>query len=305
MTITRRPGPVPFLPLLLLVLAGCATQPPSCKLVPLATMRVQVRQDLLLVTADINSNPVRLLVDTGAERTTLTEPAAKRLRLGRDAHHTRAVGIGGYSANWDARIPGIRLGGTRFPVDRVAVGNFALPPMPDGPADGLLGADILLAFDMDLDIPDHRLTLYRVRTCPTAVPPFPAIAVSDVGARRDRMLVPITVNGVAGKAVLDTGAQTSAISSDMAQRAGVTPALLAHDQRVTLHGASPNPVRVPVQRFRSMTIGGEPVLYPRLAVVADTGGLGDGLVGNDFIRGRRLWMAFPTGRMFIANAAPP
>ena len=304
MTLLPRSLARPLCALLLALLAGCATQP-YCKLVPLAAVPVQVRHNLLLVTADIDGNPARLVVDTGAERTTLTESAVQRLHLQRDGHRTRAVGIGGVSANQDAKVSGIRLGGTRFPMESVPVGQFALPPLPSGPIDGLLGADILLAFDVDLNIPAHQLTLYRVRTCPIAVPPFPAIDVSGVSARRDRMLVPITVNGVSGQAVLDTGSQISAISQEMARRAGVTSAVLAHDPAITLHGASPHPVRVPIQRFHSMTIGGEPVLYPRLAVVPDGGGLGDGLIGADFIRGRRLWLAFPTKKMFIAAAPAP
>lgn len=297
----------PLLGLLLTLLAllgGCATQP-YCKLVPLAAMQVENDRNLLTVLADINGNPVRLLVDTGAERTILTESAVQRLHLGRDSHATRSLGIGGISTHFDARVPGIMLGGTRFPVERVAVGQFTLPEVRGGSVDGLLGADILLAFDVDLNIPGQQLTLYRVRRCPAAVPPWPALEVAGVGARRDRMLVPITVNGVAGNAVLDTGAQTSAISLEMAERAGVSPAMLNRAPRITVHGAAPSPVEVPVQRFSSMTIAGEPVLYPRLAVVPTMGGLGDGLVGADFIRGRRLWLAFPTGRMFVAAGAGP
>ncbi|HET8996969.1 MAG TPA: retropepsin-like aspartic protease [Acetobacteraceae bacterium] len=302
---TRRHRLVPGLLLTLLaLLGGCATQP-YCKLLPLAEMPVEDYRNLLVVPAEINGQPVRLLVDTGAERTMLTETAVQRLRLGRDSHQTRSLGIGGVSAHFDARVPGIWLGGTRFPVERVAVGAFALPELPGGPVDGLLGADILLAFDLDLNIPGQRLTLYRVRRCPTAVPPWPALEVAGVGARRDRMLVPITVNGVAGKAVLDTGAQTSAISLEMAERTGVSPATLNRDPKITVHGAAPAPVQVPIQRFSRMTIAGEPVLYPRLAVVPTMGGLGDGLVGADFIRGRRLWLAFPTGQMFIAAGPAP
>ena len=289
--------------LLLWALCGCASQQ-NCALVALAGMPLDAGNNLMLVTAGIAGQPVRLLVDTGAERTILTEAAVKRLGLGRDDHHTRSVGIGGFSADWDARVPGLDLGGTRFPIDRVAVGHFAIRHLFPEQVDGLLGADILLAFDLDIDIPDHRLTLYRVRRCPTAVPPWPAVEVQGVGARRDRMLVPFTVDGAKGMAIFDTGAQASAISAAMAARAGVSRQALAADPTIMVHGAAPAPVPVTVHRFHSLRIGPDEIVGPRLAVVPEIGGLGDGLVGADFIRGRRIWLSFVTGRLFIGHHAP-
>ena len=96
--------------------------------------------------------------------------------------------------------------------------------MAGGSADGLLGADILLAFDIDLDLPARRITFYRARReCPEAAPPWnePYVAVAGVSTRRDRLLVPFELDGVAGMAVLDTGAQFSSISQSMAERIGL------------------------------------------------------------------------------------
>ena len=49
------------------------------------------------------------------------------------------------------------LGGVHFPIDRIAVGSFRLQTARGLSADGLLGADILLAFDMDIDVPEGKL----------------------------------------------------------------------------------------------------------------------------------------------------
>lgn len=293
----------PFALLLLCLLAGCAGRQ-TCSLVRVAEMPLRTSHHLLLVTAGIKDEPVRLLVDTGAERTVLTEAAVARLGLSRDAHRTRSVGVGGVSASWDARVPGIVLGGVLFPIKHVAVGRFQMGHLSFPGVDGLLGADILLAFDLDLDIPDHRLTLYRTRRCADAVPPWPAVEVHGVEARRDRMLVPFAVNGVTGMAVLDTGAQASAVSAEMARRAGASSKTLTGDPTILVHGAGPSPVTVPVQMFRTLRIGPEHVVDPRLTVLPNDIGLGDGLVGADFIRGRRLWVSFPTRRLFIGLPGP-
>jgi predicted aspartyl protease len=296
---------IPFL--LLLALAGC-TPPDFCALVPLADMPLDTQQNLVFVPAGIGGQPVRLLVDTGAERTVLTEAAVARLGLAHDAGHmTRSFGIGGSSASWDANIPGIVLGQTRFPLDHVAVGKFAIDHVTGPQADGLLGADILLAFDVDIDEAEHRLTLYRVRHCPDAVPPWrePAVRIEGLEAWRDRVLVPITLDGVAGMAILDTGAQATAIGMPMARRLGLSEASMATDRTIMAHGAAPLPVAVRVHQFRELLVGGARIEAPTLAVVPNDTAIGDALLGGDFLRNRRVWLSFATRRLFVTTGGAP
>jgi predicted aspartyl protease len=299
--------PLTALVLLLIGLAGCAA-PDMCALVPLADMPLDTQQNLMFITAGIAGQPVRLLVDTGAERTVLTEAAVARLGLSHDTSHiTRSFGIGGSSTNWDANIPGIVLGQTRFPVDHVAVGDFAIDHISGPRTDGLLGADILLAFDMDIDEAAHRLTLYRVRHCPDAAPPWhePFIRINGLETRRDRLLVPITLDGVAGMAILDTGAQATAIGMGMARRLGLSDASLAADRTITAHGAAPQPVTVRVHQFRELLVGDARAEAPMLAVVPNDYAVGDALLGGDFLRNRRVWLSFATRRLFVSVGATP
>jgi hypothetical protein len=245
-----------------------------------------------------------MLVDTGAERTLLTEAAVARLNLPRDFKHaTRTFGIGSPTAAWDAKLPnGIVLGATHFPVDVVTVGHFGIDQVAGGSADGLLGADILLAFDIDLNLPAHRVTFYRARReCPDAAPPWnePYVGVAGVSTRRDRMLVPFELDGVAGVGVLDTGAQFSSISKGMTQRIGLAEDAMATDRTIMAHGAAPDQVEVRIHRFREFRVGPAVMHEPALPVVPTVGGMGDGLVGADFLRGRRTWLSFATQRMFV------
>ena len=154
--------------LLLIAVAGCTGDrygPDAsgvCPLVHLAEMPAVVRGNLVFVQATISGSPVTLMVDTGAERTLLTEATVNRLGLPLDkSHATQTFGIGTPTQSYDAKLPdGLTLGGTRFPVDTVTVGKFAIEHAAGGSADGLLGADILLAFDMELDLPNSRVGLY-------------------------------------------------------------------------------------------------------------------------------------------------
>lgn len=293
-----------LLPLLVIALAGCAAQPESCALVPVASMPLEAHDNLLFVTVGIGDKPVRMVVDTGAVRTTLTEAAVARLALPHDPHFvTRSVGIGGASANRDADIPGLVLGHVRFPVQHVVVGDFHLDHLEDPPVDGLLGADVLLGFDLDIDPSAHRLTLYRARHCPGAEPPWQheaAIRIPGIEARRDRLLVPITLDGVSGMAILDTGAQATAISEAMARRLGLSRATLEPDRTVLMLGTAPQPASVHEHRFHDLLVGGIGIADPSLGIVPDASLIGDALLGGDFLRGRRVWLSFPTLRLFVS-----
>jgi predicted aspartyl protease len=294
-----------------LVLAGCVAGDPGaretsgrCSLIRLATMPLETHGDLLFVRGAILGTPVLLLVDTGAERTLLTETAVDRLHLPRDYQHaTRTYGIGSSTTSWDAVLPdGLTLAGTRFPVDGVTVGRFDMMRFAGETADGLLGADILLAFDIDLDVPDHRLTVYRARPgCPEAGPPWkePYFRLAGITARADRLLVPFELDGVAGLGVLDTGAQLSTISVQMAERVGLEEAGLAGDGTVMAHGAAPDQVAVRIHRFRELRVGPTVMHWPTLPVVPMSDGMGDALVGADFLQGRRVWLSYATNRVFV------
>lgn len=297
----------PALLLLLFGLAGCAADPYAptvagvCPLVRVAEMPLHAHGNLLFVQASIDGAPITLLVDTGAERTLLTEDTVKQLHLPRDYEHvTRTWGIGNPTASWDALLPdGLVLGGTHFPVDRVTVGDFAIPQPGAG---GLLGADILLAFDLDLDLPDHRLTMYRARReCPHAAPPWnePYLALDGITVQRDRLMVPFELDGVAGRGVLDTGAQLSSISLRMAEKIGVDKQALSDDRLVMAHGAAPEQVAVHIHHFQELRVGPAVMEAPALPIVPMTGGMGDALVGADFLRGRRVWLSYSTQRVFV------
>ncbi len=160
---------------------------------------------------------------------------------------------------------------------------------------------------MDIDGAAHRLTLYRVRRCPDAVPPWrePAIRINGLEARRDRLLVPITLDGVAGMAILDTGAQATTIGMSMARRLGLSAASLETDRTIMAHGAAPRPVAVHVHQFRELLVGDARIETPTLAVVPNESAVGDALLGGDFLRNRRVWLSFATRRLFVSTGGMP
>jgi predicted aspartyl protease len=290
---------------LLLLVSACAPNPINCDVVVVAKMPLEVRNRLLVVPAGIGGKWVTLLVDTGAERTVLSSDAVARLGLTRDEKIvTRSTGMGGVVTANDAIVPGLVLGGVRFPVTRVSVGQFRFGPGLT--ADGLLGSDILLAFDLDIDVPDRTLTLYRPRQCPDDTPPWhePFARVAGVKALRDRLLIPLQLDNVEGMGILDTGAQATTIGVRMAKRLGLTPEAMAGDPIVQHHGAGPGSQEARLHRFGLLQIGPAAAVDPILSVLPVDAGVGDALVGEDFIDGRRIWLSFSSRDVFIATSQP-
>jgi len=114
--------------------------------------------------AEINGQPARLLLDTGASRTVLSTPSAARLGLRTTPSAERAHGVGaGDHATETAVLDELRLGALRlrevttwtFDLGHV---NRALEARGGGAIDGALGGDLLRPAEAIIDY--ARATLY-------------------------------------------------------------------------------------------------------------------------------------------------
>lgn len=294
----------PVLFALVLALSACGGQQVAdCSVVKVATLPLRMDDGLPLVRVSLNGTPTWFVADSGAARSVLTETARKRLRLPEDQGHlTQTTGVGGTTTAWDARVDDLTIGGVRVPIQRMAVGNFRIGRDSDLDPAGLLGADVLLAFDLDLDLAKRTLTLYRPRMCPEGGPPWEVAAVRIPGVARhnDRLVLPVQLDGAEGMAVLDTGAQDSVVGSRLAERMGLTSAATAGDPVVGQHGAGPDPVEGRRHRFLRLAVGSTVMHEPELTILPSDGVIGDGVIGQDFMKGRRLWLSFASKQVFIA-----
>lgn len=109
----------------------------------------------LIVTAALNGVSVRLLVDTGADRTIISTAAAARAGLtgvlGAPVHLT---GIGGRVTGVAVVVAALDLAGSRIGNFPVIVHDAAIRN-----ADGLLGRDVLDAFTLTVDAAGGRATI--------------------------------------------------------------------------------------------------------------------------------------------------
>jgi predicted aspartyl protease len=290
--------------LLLISLAGCeGTTAIDCRLTMIAQIPLLVQDRLLVVPAGINRTWVHLVVDSGAERTTISAAAAARLGLAHDPRYKmQSIGIGGITTSTDVTIDRLVLGGVHFPIDRAAAGVFNLRNKSGLSADGLLGADILLAYDMNIDVPAGFLTLYRSRLCPNMQPPWqePSIEIAGIRTRKDRLLVPFELDGAEGMALLDTGAQGNVLGVAMARRMGLSEQMLASDPAVRNAGTG-GVIMSRRHVFNRLRVGPVVEASPEIAVLPSDFGIGDALLGEQFLQGRRVWLSFRNRQIFVSR----
>ena len=296
-----------------LLLAACAAPgggpggaPRSCGIRPFAEVPVAVAQNTPLVQARINGNPVTLLLDTGAERVLLTQDAVKRLGLTVDSSRSfTEAGAGGSFTSFAALVRDFELAGLAIPDHPVSALPYALPSNVTDRVDGLLGVTVLSAFDIDLDLPGRKMTLYGGLVCgDTAIPPWrePYVTAPAEVSPRGRMNMQVRVGATTLMALIDTGATGSVITTRAALASGVTAEELAASPSSVMRGVGPQPVSVRQHRFGELQIGPERFANARL-LVTDAGlGTVDMIIGMDYLGGRRLWFSYARKQVFMMAA---
>jgi len=290
-------------------LSGCA-QPfdGPCGQQPVASVPVRIVQDVPLISVVLNGRPATLLLDTGAQPFLLTQAAVARLNLATDAGMRVGIGgIGGRSRSFAAVLRGIELTpGFRLP-DTYA-GILATPlPTPGGiRVDGLLGVGVLNRWDIELDMPRRRMVLHAGSLCSGPPSGFAnAAMLRSTATTGGRFIIPMTLDGANLRALVDTGAQSSIVSRDVAAQAGMTDAMLAADPAQVLTGVGADQVPARQHRFREIRIGDDVVAQPLLTVMPPVQGIDTAILGFDYLAHHRLWLSAARNLVFIARPDPP
>ena len=265
-----------------------------------------------LIGARVDGRPATMVLDTGAETTVITADAASRLGVERSFEHPRTMqGASGQSVGGLTVPVTFSFGDVGTRGARLIVGVFPLPVVAGEQLDGLLGADLLGATDVDLDLPHGRIRLYRplapecgpprATTLPPGFGADPAIVPMAPGPLA-RVVLPVALNGHMLLAVLDSGASASTVSLRGAAAAGVSADDLEHAPSISTHAASETLFSAHLHRFDELQVGPESTARPVLLVGPLDLGQPDMLLGLDYLRAHRVYLAFATRRVVIAPA---
>lgn len=261
----------------------------------------------LYVSASIGNSTLHFFLDTGAAVTTLSQAAADVLNLPRDFDRSADMfGVGGAESRLALVGPAtLTLDTLRLALHAIPVAAFA-DRLADGtPISGLIGADILSRYDLDLDIPGRRLGLWRVADCAQVTPDWAGgagSAIMQIEPSRHATL-PVRIDDTQLQLTLDTGSPALVLSTRAAARAGVDPEQLADTSRLTGTGVNNRTFSAWLHIFRHLDLAGQTFGNVR-AIIVSPGRLqmeGDGLLGLEYLKRGRVWISYNTKHFYMQD----
>ncbi len=271
-----------------------------------AEIPVTIDRGFITVAASINNKPVTMIVDTGAEGLLVTPSAMASLALSADRHRRTTIqGTGGSIATQNAALQSFGIGTMEMLDQSASVG-----PLPaEGPAlhaSGLIGTDWLSDFDVEFDLPHHRMALYRVHGCADGYIPWsgPSTSVRVQLYGRGLPLVPVKLDGQPLTALLDSGAVRSSIGRTAAEHMGLTQAKLAADPRARSSGVDGAQLESYLHRFGELQVAEAHETNPALLVSNLHVRIADMLLGADWLQHNRVWIAYGARKVTIQPAQP-
>jgi len=284
----------------------------------------------------LNSLPMEQMPDsdTMAVQATIEGHSAKLL-----------IGIADGSQLWNTQAEKLGLavregrrmmdGGGRFSEDVARVGSLSLGSMetgnfvtqigadPDfGGSDGVLGTDMMMRYDIDLDFAHQRMNYFTAEQCegagvywaPGKVTPVKMAAYADV------VFVPVNLDGHTIIAALDTTADRTFLNPRLADKLfGLKPESLAPGS-VRDSGAL---MKAGMRKFSSLSFGGLTFNNPEIAIPFDTLSqntrefharktardtyylsefLPDMIIGMDVLKQTHLYISFQDQRVYVSPA---
>ncbi len=267
----------------------------GCRPVERARIALEVEHGSMFVPMTLDGGAASLLLDTGAERTLLRTAAAARLGLQRhDTYSHIVAGFGGAVATGEVHPKRVTVGGLAMSGFFALVADVSLATHGGQPADGLLGGDVLDAFDLDIDMSGRTLTLYAPGDCAAPILPWnqPAHGTPAHVSLRRHLVFDVRIGGQTLPAFVDTGAQASFIAADAAARLGLDAAALRQDPEVSAHGIGHVTGGLRLHRFDRLEVAGLTWAQPVLVVAPLHLDDADVILGADFLDTHRAWFAY-------------
>jgi predicted aspartyl protease len=275
----------------LLVVACSSNVSEPCRLRLVADLQAAITADGIQVITKVNRVDTPLIVDTGAELTVITSATVKSLLLaGSRLTASQLVGIGGTVTNADV-YAALQLG-----TDDVQQ-RFAVADVPN--VKGLIGGDLLSDYDVEFDLPDGRVRLWKASRCGINDLPWsgPRTMLPAQVTWRNQLVLTVLLDGKPVSALVDSGSSLNLLQTGAARRVGVTT-LLA-DPIEYVRGIDGSVIGVRLHTFLTMDIGANRVTAPRIGVGESQFQHPEMILGRDYLRSRRMWISYQTERVFV------
>jgi tetratricopeptide (TPR) repeat protein/predicted aspartyl protease len=283
------------------------------------TMPVTMEGLRASVPVKVNGVETDFWIDSGAWFSIMSKAKADELslRLRNAPGYLRLEGIGG---SFSAQVATIKdfavVGAALHDVDFIVGGSDA--------GNGLIGRNLLTAFDTEFDLAHGELKLDSAQNCQNTNMAYwandkPFFTVRLLPDKQGELIkdfqLPVLLNGIEVHAEIDSGAVTL-ISRRAAERAGIDLKAPGIKPVNGLRGFGRHFQQGWIVPFKSVDIGDEKILNPKLTVI--DGGITDAadgpdmLLGIDFLLAHHLYVSraqhliyftYSGGDPFVTDAA--
>lgn len=268
-------------------------------------MRTEV-SGLVTVPVTIDGVDGRWMVDTGNAISMISSTLVAKLKLKREPLVNMGVMMGGVPIYESVQVHSLALGPIR---SRDSTLSVAPEPILEDDTIGMLAPDIMRNYDIEFDFAGGKFNILSPDHCPGQVAYWTRGAYTRIPMTLDsagHITIPVVLDGKTLKAVVDTGAQGSAMSLSLVEQ---LYGLDEHDPRLqslgksTINGLAETLIyRYP---FHSLTFEGVQIADPDIAIFKDTG-LGNEapelLLGIETLRRLHLYIAYKEGALYLTPA---
>lgn len=305
------------------VLALASQASADCKIKVLADFPLQPNPNRLLVSGAVNGKPAVFILDTGAAISAM--PYKDALKTGvslSGMNNMTSEGIGGRAKTGTGHFD-LRLGSINLPDEVMTV--VAMRSLDSG-ATALIGRELLMQHDLELDLPDNDVKVVEPQGCSADQlaywnKPYSEAKLEGDRSSRPAILTEVLLNGRLTPALIDSGAERSVVTVAAARAAGADLASATSTGKVG--GIGVGTLSADVVRFDSFTIGDETIKNAKLIVSdlwrynkheetgtrlgSETHDMAEPrmVLGADFLRAHRLLVANSMGVLVFSYVGGP
>lgn len=292
-------------------LGSAAQAAPGCSLIKIAELPVKMSGLRPMVSAKVNGQDALFLADSGAFYSLMSESAAARfgLKRGTTPAGLQVRGVNGaasvqiYTAK-DFTLANVPLKNVDFLVGGREVSDEAA---------GLLGQNILGAADVEYDLANGVIRLFKPKDCPDKAnlaywaggKVASALVLAPTTLAEPHITASASVNGKPIRVLFDTGASTSVLKLSAAERAGISRDDEAVRGAGITYGLGRRGVESWTSPVDSFVIGEEQVHNTRLRVGDITFDGADMLIGADFFLSHRIYISRTRRRLYFTYNGGP
>jgi hypothetical protein len=258
-----------------LLALGAAAQAQTCGLSQVASYEmIETPNEQIAIKLQIGDTQEEMLIDTGAWFSFLGADTVTALKLPTRGMSDQFVSydVAGRRTSTVATAPSIMLGPLQ--VNAVDFIVAAASHKFGGGVAGLLGANVLKHFDIELDFAGKKVNFFLQDHCPGQVVYWTRGGSAHLPFKFDGSAIslPVQLDGHELWATLDTGAFASTISIPIANQVfDVTPQSANVDKKEITDSDGTKWTDV-THVFGSLSFGGVTIANPRLHLIADTMG---------------------------------